>query len=192
MELEELKSKWKKYNAKPHNKNEKNLIIITHKSWMRRNIIAIEGILSIIISVFLIFMLIAQKTDSINNKNLIIYICWLIISIYTLVKGIYTLLFFIDISKIDMESSNFLLNHLKNQLYFVYEKLTWLWFLIPLTIISLPFFITKFIMIPQGTILIYSLIVSILYLITLLVFSKVLWQKKQKIILEIKKIELHK
>ncbi len=188
MELEELKSKWKKYNIQPHDKN--NFIIIPQKSWIQRNIIAVEGVLSIIVAVFLIFMLIVQKTDVVDTKNLIIYICWFIISIYTLVKGIYTIFFFINMSKLDMESSKFLRNSLKNQLYFVYEKLTWLWLLIPLIIITIPFFIAKFITTPQGTLFVYSLIVSILYLITLLVFSKILWQKKQEIISEMKKIEL--
>ncbi len=191
MELEELKSKWKKYNTETYNNEDAgNLIIITHKSWIKRNIVALEGILSVIVSISLIFTLFKQKTDLIGSKNLIIHICWFIISIYTLVKGIYTLIFFIDINKLDMESSKFLRNNLKNQLYFVYEKLTWLWFLIPIIIITLPFIVKQFLIISQKTIIIYSLIISVFYLITLLIFSKILLKKKHNIISKIKKIEL--
>lgn len=59
-------------------------------------------------------------------------------------------------------------------------------------IIALPFVVIPLITIQEGTVVVYGVVVGILYVVLLLCFSKSLWQKKRKIISEIKKIELSK
>ncbi len=189
MEIEELKSAWQKKNKNLDNKsNDYNVILLDHKSWFIRNRIAIEGLLCIILSLFLMVMLIIQNFNLENYSTIIIYTFWLIIAIYTLVKGIFTLLFFIKSCNLNTATSKFIQINLKNRLYLVYEKMIWLWFILPITIAILPFVVVNLMTIRENTILIYTITVGILYLIVLLVFSKSLWQKKRIILARIREI----
>ncbi|HPW67464.1 MAG TPA: hypothetical protein PLY32_06200 [Salinivirgaceae bacterium] len=191
MEIDELKSAWQKKNKKLDSRGDDCCVIVfEHKSWFVRNRIAIEGLLCIIVSLFLIAMLAIQNFNFVNKSTMFIYISWFIIAIYMLVKGVFTLLFFIKSCKFDMATSKFLQINLKNQLYFVYEKMIWLWFILPLIIVVFPFLAIKHVDIQEDTILIYSIAIGILYLIALLVFSKSLWQKRRKLLSEIREIRL--
>ncbi|MGI6718068.1 MAG: hypothetical protein ACOX4D_02805 [Bacteroidales bacterium] len=190
MDIEELKSAWQKKNKElEDNNNDYNIILLNHKSWFKRNRVAIEGILCIILSLFLIVMLFIQNFNFINLSTLFLYASWFIIAIYTLIKGIFSILFFIKSCKLSTETSKFILIHLKNQLYLVYEKMIWLWLLLPLIIIIFPFIILKFFTLRKDTILIYAISTGICYLIALLVFSKSLWNKRKRILTKIQEID---
>ncbi|MDD3152000.1 MAG: hypothetical protein PHE45_03740 [Bacteroidales bacterium] len=79
-----------------------------------------------------------------------------------------------------------------NQLYFVYERMFWLWILLPLVLIALPFIAVNWIIMPEGTAITYCMTAGIIYLTTLIVLSKWLWKKRKAIISRIKDIENEK
>ena len=72
-------------------------------------------------------------------RDIIIVVITVIIAIFCLVKGIFTLLFYFKEKKYDVSVNKFIIQELYNQLYFIYERLFWLWLMIPLILLVLPF-----------------------------------------------------
>ncbi|PID93858.1 MAG: hypothetical protein CSA95_05175 [Bacteroidetes bacterium] len=190
MELEELRSAWQKNNGPSPNEGETTPpVAAPKKSWFIRNRNAIDGILCIVIALFLLYLLTTHPFNLLDKKIILTHLCGFLIAIYTLVKGVYTLLFFAAMRKWATASSRFLQIHLKNQLYFIYERITWLWLLSPLIIIAFPFVVMKAFTVAKETLILYGVTTGMLYLIALVVFSRTLWRKRQKLLSEINAME---
>ena len=69
----------------------------------------------------------------------------------------------------------FLITHAYNRLYFVYERMVWLWFLAPVLLATLPSFLGLY-----GS-MTYWIIASIVYLVALASFSRPLWRKMKQL-----------
>lgn len=194
MELEELKSAYQKSNQTLNNNTSLNSRIIYSKCWLLRHKNAIEGTICIITSIIILIFVFGkiQKSDIISLNNLIVGIVAGIIALYAFTKGVFTILFHIKEKQWEYSVNYMIHTRLINQLYFVYERMFWLWILLPLVLIALPFIAVNWITIQEGTTITYCMTAGIIYLTTLIVFSKRLWEKRQAIIFKIKDIENEK
>lgn len=190
MELEELKDEWQKYNRTLSDKSGgSHRITIRKKSWFIRNKIAISGVACIATALLLFVLLLIHIMGSKNEMNFAIIICCSIIGLYAFVKGIFTLLYFRTINKIDNGVYKFMHNNLRNQLFFVYEQMLWLWVLLPCVLTFFPIIFVQNTPIQEGFYRIYLISVGIIYLIIVFVFSRIVCRKRRKILSEINHIE---
>ena len=195
MEVEELKSIYQKSNKELDNKNiEFNSGIIHSKCWFLKHRNAIEGTICIITSIIILIFVFGkiQKSDIISLNTLIVCIAGGIIALYPFTKGVFTILFHFKEKQWEYSVNYMIHTRLINQLYFVYERMFWLWILLPLVLIALPFIAVNWIIMPEGTAITYCMTAGIIYLTTLIVLSKWLWKKRKAIISRIKDIENEK
>ncbi len=189
MELEELKDVWQKYNSRMgDNTSGFDNISVQKKSWVVRNKIAISGGGCIVIALLLFVLLLVHIIGSKEKTNLVVIICCSVLGMYAFVKGVFTLLYDRTINKTDNEVNKFMLDNLKNQLYFVYEQMLWLWILLPFVLLVLPLVVGQSTPIQESFFMGYYILVGVLYLILVVVFSKMLCRKKRKLLSEINQL----
>ena len=154
-------------------------IPLQKKQWLKRHRNGISGVVCILLSGLLPFLLWQQA----SSKNFF----WLsfvivVFAIYCLVKGIFTLLFHAKENQLGTGVHQYLLANAYNRLYFIYEKMVWLWFLLPLTIAMLSVFI------PLNKNSIYWLLICGIYSAVLLCSSRPLWRRMRQVREEIKQL----
>ncbi len=178
--MEDLDLKVLKEDIRMETIREDNLYIpLQKKKWLQRHQNGLSGVACIILSVLLPFLLWMQT----NSKNFF----WLsfvivVFSIYCLVKGIFTLLFHAKEIQLGTGVHQYLLANAYNRLYFIHEKMVWLWFLLPLAIATLS------IITPLNKNSLYWLLVSGIYSVVLLCSSRPLWRRMRQVREEIKKL----
>lgn len=115
-------------------------ISLARRSFLYKNKNAISGIMCILLFIILSVVLLTRISSlQFVMRDIIIVVITVIIAIFCLVKGIFTLLFYFKEKKYDVSVNKFIIQELYNQLYFIYERLFWLWLMIPLILLVLPF-----------------------------------------------------
>ena len=150
------------------------------KKWeVGKHIHLIQGTVCVLASFFLLWIIIVKiKQLAFYFSDLVLLFCTLLVAIFCLTKGIYTLIFYFRKSELSQSVCQFLLSNAYNQLYFTYERMLWLWVLTPVLIIAFPVFAKHYIVVSNWFTSVYFLIV-LAYGVLLLLFSKSLCHKKR-------------
>ncbi len=146
------------------------------KSWLKQHRNGISGIVCLAVAVLLPTLLVLQmKQIVLSPYNLGIITFTVVLAWYCLVKGIFTLLFQAKETEFGTNVHQYLIINAYNRLYFVYERMVWLWFLSPVLLATLPSFLGLY------DSMIYWIITSIVYLVALASFSRPLWRKMKQL-----------
>ena len=139
----------------------------------------IQGTVCVLVSFFLLWIIVVKiKQLAFCFSDLVLLFCTLLVAIFCLTKGIYTLIFYFRKSELSQSVCQFLLSNAYNQLYFTYERMLWLWVLTPVLIIAFPVSAKHYIVVSNWFTSVYFLIV-LAYGVLLLLFSKSLCHKKR-------------
>ncbi len=187
-ELNELKIIWQKANAQQTEyKPDDFRFAFSRKGWFIQNKFALDGIACIAVSLTVVTTLVVN-CSSFNDIPLL-FMFGIIASVYVFVKGLLTLLFFNTKRKLDYTVNRFRLSQLKNSLFFVYERMLWLWFLTPAILVLLPLVLAEYKKMPEHTLLLYCVCSGLLYLFALCLFSKPLLRRRRSLKAEIEEIK---
>lgn len=153
------------------------------RSWLKQHRNGISGIVCLALAVLLPSLLVLQMKQivlSLYNFGIITFT--VVLAWYCLVRGIFTLLFQAKETEFGTSVHQYLITNAYNRLYFVYERMVWLWFLTPVLLATLPSFLGLY------DSMIYWIIASIIYLVALASFSRPLWRKMKQLKEEINQL----
>ena len=114
--------------------------------------------------------------------NLLSITITVVLAWYCLVKGFFTQLFQVKETGFGAYVHQHLITHAYNQLYFVYERMVWLWFLAPVLLATPPSFLGL------NDSMAYWIIASIIYLLAFASFNRLLWSKMKQLKHEIQQL----
>ena len=152
--------------------------------WMKQYRNCIDGALCVAASLFLVVSLAFLGNDAISNYCLVSGLV-VVIALYALVRGVFTLAFGLKENDLGLSVYQHIRVELYNQLFYVYEKMLWLWMMLPLLIVASTFVFSKYL---EGIKWIY-VVIGIVYVVLLAVFSKTLIRKRRHLRKRIKEIE---
>lgn len=150
-------------------------------SYYRNHIEAVICFLSSVL-VAIISVQICIENDPISKKITFIYMLGFIISLYALVKGIFTLIFAIEKNRLHESVSKYALILLKNELYHIYERFLWLWVLAPICLIVIFFIMAYHFELSAKEQMIIGLITFTAYLTISTLINQKLKHKKENLI----------
>lgn len=152
-------------------------------TWFKLHRNGISGIVCLAVAVLLpTLMLSEMKQIAMTPHNLSVAIITILLALYCLTKGIFTLLFQAKETEFGTSVHQYLITSAYNRLYFVYEKLVWLWVLPPILLATLPSFLG------WNDSKVYWIIAVSLYIVALLSFSRPLWCKMKRLKEEIQQL----
>ena len=112
------------------------------RSWFKQHKNGISGVVCLVVAILLPTLMVLQlKQILLTPYNFGIVTVIMVLSLYCLVKGIFTLLFQSKESEFGTSVHQYLITNSYNRLYFVYERMVWLWILFPVLLATLPSFI---------------------------------------------------
>ena len=139
--------------------------------------------------VLLLAVLVLETKEAIiTGSNLTVWIAALIISLYCLTKGVFTLFFYRKERRFEASVHQYAILSVHNQLFFLYERMLWLWLLLPILIGTAPTVIYLLSGQNIGTTA-YRLTSAILYVTLLLVCSRPLFRKYRRLRKELEEIQ---
>ena len=151
-------------------------ISLPKRSWLKQHRNGFSGIVCLAVAVLLPTLLVTQmKQIASMPHNLGVITFTVVLAWYCLVKGIFTLLFQAKEIEFGISVHKHLITSAYNRLYFVYEKMVWMWFLAPILLATLPSFLGL------NSSMTYWIITSIVYLVALASFSRPLWRKMKQL-----------
>ena len=151
-------------------------ISLPKRSWFKQHRNGISGVVCLAVAVLLPTLLMLQmKQLAFTSYNLGVITYTVVFTLYCLVKGIFTLLFQAKETEFGTSVHQYLITNAYNRLYFVYEKMVWLWFLAPVLLATFPSFLGL-----NGN-MTYWIIASIVYLVALVSFSRPLWRRMKQL-----------
>lgn len=149
----------------------------------------ISGCASLLAGVLLLAVLVLETKEAIiTGSNLTVWIAALIISLYCLTKGVFTLFFYRKERRFEASVHQYAILSVHNQLFFLYERMLWLWLLLPILIGTAPTVIYLLSGQNIGTTA-YRLTSAILYVTLLLVCSRPLFRKYRRLRKELEEIQ---
>ena len=149
----------------------------------------ISGCACLLAGVLLLAVLVLEAKEAIiTGSNLTVWIAALIISLYCLTKGVFTLFFYRKERRFEASVHQYAILSVHNQLFFLYERMLWLWLLLPILIGTAPTVIYLLSGQNIGTTA-YRLTSAILYVTLLLVCSRPLFRKYRRLRKELEEIQ---
>ncbi len=151
--------------------------------WFKKHKNGVNGTICICVALVLLVSLAVLKSKM-ASSNPMLPLSVIIIAVYAFVRGVFTIVF-------DFRENNFgvpvyqnIRIALYNQLFFVYERMLWIWFILPVIIVGVLVFIEDLEMRKWVVIMVGSI-----ELLLLALFSKRLLQKHRKLRNKINRIE---
>lgn len=141
--------------------------------WLKRYKNGLSGVLCVVISIVLMISILLHLSwflSSFNNLMKMAIIA--IIALFCLVKGVFTIIFQFKENEYHLSVNQYVIIGLYNKLYFVYEKLCWLFFLGPILLLF-----CVFVKIPSFILI----LLFVFYLVVLLLFSPRLVKHRNQI-----------
>lgn len=141
--------------------------------WLKRYKNGLSGVLCVVISLVLMISILLHLSwflSSFNNLMKMAIIA--IIALFCLVKGVFTIIFQFKENEYHLSVNQYVIIGLYNKLYFVYEKLCWLFFLGPILLLF-----CVFVKIPSFILI----LLIVFYLVVLLLFSPRLVKHRNQI-----------
>ena len=112
------------------------------RSWFKQHKNGISGVVCLVVAILLPTLMVLQlKQILLTPYNFGIVTVIMVLSLYCLVKGIFTLLFQSKETEFGTSVHQYLITNSYNRLYFVYERMVWLRILFPVLLATLPSFI---------------------------------------------------
>lgn len=112
------------------------------RSWFEQRKNGISGVVCLVVAILLPALMVLQlRQILLTPYNFGIVTVIMVLSLYCLVKGIFTLLFQSKETEFGTSVHQYLITNSYNRLYFVYERMVWLWILFPVLLATLPSFI---------------------------------------------------
>lgn len=113
--------------------------ISKRKGWLARHVNAVSGVACLVVALVLLVSWVGRMGQpSLSFNESLVRLAVLIIALYCFVKGVFTLAFHLKENKFDISVHQFLIKEAYNRRYFVYEKLVWLWVLLPALLVVVP------------------------------------------------------
>ena len=157
---------------------------LPQRSWFKQHKNGISGIACLVVAIMLPFLMALQlKQILLTSYNLSIVTVTVVLSLYCLVKGIFTLLFQSKETEFGTSVHQYLITNAYNRLYFVYERMVWLWIFLPILLFILPSIIGL------NNSATYWIIAASLYIVTLLSFGRPQWRKIKQLKEEINQLD---
>jgi hypothetical protein len=154
------------------------------RSWFKQHKNGISGVVCLVVAILLPTLMVLQlKQILLTPYNFGIVTVIMVLSLYCLVKGIFTLLFQSKETEFGTSVHQYLIINSYNRLYFVYERMVWLWILFPVLLATLPSFIGL------KNSMTYWIIAVSLYIVALLSFGRPQWRKMKQLKEEINQLD---
>lgn len=154
------------------------------RSWFKQYKNGISGVVCLVVAILLSTLMVLQlKQILLTPYNFGIVTVIMVLSLYCLVKGIFTLLFQSKETEFGTSVHQYLITNSYNRLYFVYERMVWLWILFPVLLATLPSFIGL------KNSMTYWIIAVSLYIVALLSFGRPQWRKMKQLKEEINQLD---
>ena len=149
----------------------------------------ISGCASLLAGVLLLAVLVLETKEAIiTGNNLTVWIASLIIALYSLSKGVFTLLFYRKERRFEISVHQYAILVVHNQLFFLYERMLWLWLLLPVLIGTMPAIISLLNGQNIGT-TVYWFASVVVYVTLLLVCNPLLFRKYRRLRKELEEIQ---
>lgn len=149
----------------------------------------ISGCACLLAGVLLLAVLVLKAKDAIiTGNNLTVWIASLIIALYSLSKGVFTLLFYRKERRFEVSVHQYAILVVHNQLLFLYERMLWLWLLLPVLIGTVPAIISLLNGQNIGT-MVYWFASAVVYVTLLLVCNPLLFRKYRRLRKELEEIQ---
>lgn len=157
---------------------------LPQRSWFKQRKNGISGIVCLVVAIMLpILMALQLKQIALTPYNFGIATVIIVLSLYCFVKGIFTLLFQSKETEFGTSVYHYLITNAYNRLYFVYERMVWLWILLPILLAILPSIIGL------NNSATYWIIAVSLYIVALLSFGRPQWRKMKQLKEEINQLD---
>ena len=186
MDLEDLKSEWRK-SALMTDENHDGMVIVREKTWFAENRTAIDGVLCIMVGMLLLIVMMLKWTF-LSGNGIATCLLLFLIAVYALVKGVFTMLFFRDKRRLDEEVNKFILCNLKNRLYFVYERMLWLWGVLPAVLLYSAFALKRCFDINSELFVVCCFSAGVLYIVVQFIVGQILLRRKRHLLSDIEKM----
>lgn len=155
------------------------------KGWLARHVSAVSAVACLVVALVLLVSWVGRMGQpSFSFNESLVRFAVLIIALYCLVKGVFTLAFHLKESKFDVSVHQFLIKEAYNRRYFVYEKLVWLWVLLPALLVMVPALFG----IAADYQRYYWLVAAAVFIVVVFVFSLPLVRKLKQLKQEIKQL----
>ena len=157
---------------------------LPQRSWFKQYKNEISGIVCLVVAIMLPILMALQLNQILltpYNFGIVTFI--IVLSLYCLMKGIFTLLYQSKETEFGASVHQYLITNVYNRLYFVYERMVWLWILLPVLLVTLP----SFIGIKNS--MTYWIIATSLYIVALLSFGRPQWHKMKQLKEEINQLD---
>ncbi len=149
----------------------------------------ISGCASLLAGVLLLAVLVLEAKEAIiTGSNLTVWIAALIISLYCLTKGVFTLFFYRKERRFEISVHQYAILVIHNQLFFLYERMLWLWLLLPVLIGTMPAIMSLLNGQNIGT-TVYWFASAVVYVTVLLVCNPLLFRKYRRLRKELEEIQ---
>lgn len=185
MDLEYLKSEWKRSAELADDGHEG--VKVKDKSWFVSNKTAIDGVLCILVGALLVAAMVL-KWSYLSSNGFIACLIVLVIVVYAFVKGVFTILFSIQKRHYDNEVNKFMLCNLKNRLNFIYERMLWLWVIIPIILLYCAFALRRFVDLSLESIAVCYFLIGVSYFIAQFFIGHALMTQKRRLLSDIRKL----
>ena len=161
-------------------------MIPKRKSWLARHVNAVSGLVCIVAAIALFIGWIGRmRQPSLSFYETSVRLAVLVIALYCLMKGVFTLAFHLKERKFDVSVHQFLIGETYNRIYFVYERMVWLWVLLPALLVVVPALFG--IATNYGSY--YWLVAAVVFIIMVLAFSPLLVRQLKRLKQEIKSLK---
>lgn len=149
----------------------------------------LSGCACLLAGVLLLAVLVLEAKEAIiTGSNLTVWIASLMIALYSLSKGVFTLLFYRKERRFEISVHQYAILVVHNQLFFLYERMLWLWLLLPVLIGTMPAIISLLNGQNIGT-TVYWFASAVVYVTLLLVCNPLLFRKYRRLRKELEEIQ---
>ena len=160
--------------------------ISKRKSWLSRHRNGLSGVACLVAAVVLVVGWVGRMGQpSLSFYESSVRCSVLIIALYCLVKGVFTLVFQARENEFDASVHQSLIKDAYNRLYFVCEKMVWLWVLLPALLVAVPMLFG----VEGGHRNTYWLVAAAVFIVVVAVFSPPLLRKLKQLKQEIKQLK---
>lgn len=160
--------------------------LLKQKSWLARHVNAVSGVACLVVAIVLFVVWIGHmKEPSLSFYETSVRIAVLVIALYCLLKGVFTLVFHAKTSAFEAPVHQFAITEAYNRLYFVYERMVWLWVLAPALLAVVPALFGM----TGGARKTYAFVALAAFVVLLLAFGRPLARKRRQLKREIMQLK---
>lgn len=163
-----------------------NVVLPRRNGWFSRHKNGLSGVACLAAALVLLVSIVGRmRLHPLSADELFVGFAATVIALYCLLKGVFTLVFQAKTNAFDVSVHQFMIADAYNRLYFVYERMVWLWVLLPTLLAVVP----EVFGMTGATRIVYAFAALAAFIVLLLAFSWLLARKRKRLKREIEQLK---